>query len=145
MVDLLYFRKFQFRSSNNRQWRLRRLDCASEQADPNEDGDHADAGGLENCAKEGRERLFGRSGGSPFVSGREQFGNEENDTFGGSRQKAVFVCSTDGSGSAVLPQDCSQQAQEPRRLGWFVCFSQKTELVYYVFFHKSIKSNSRDS
>ena len=70
MIALLYFSKFQFRRSNNRQWRLRRLDCASEQADPNEDGDHADAGGLENCAKEGREAFWPQRTPSFCVWGR---------------------------------------------------------------------------
>lgn len=58
MVDLLYFVNFSSRVVIIRQWRLHRLDCASEQADPNEDGDHVDAGGLENCAKEGREAFW---------------------------------------------------------------------------------------
>ena len=70
-----------------------------------------------------------------------RFWTRGNDSFSDSHPKAVFACSArGGSGSAVLPQDCSRKAQKPRRLGWFVGFGQKVNLICHLCLHKSIST-----
>ncbi len=60
-----------------------------------------------------------------------------NDAFSGLRPESVLVCSAGGSDRAILPQDVSRKAQEPRRLSWLVGFGQKAEFVCHVCLHKN--------
>ena len=70
--------------------------------------------------------------------GEKKVLDEGNDAFGDSRQKPVFVCSAGGSSDAVLPQDYSRRAQEPRCLGWFVGFRQNANLISHIWSHKQV-------
>ena len=73
----------------------------------------------------GADALLLRPGGKNVLE-------EGNDSFGSFGQNPGFVRSACGSGRAVLPQDCFRQAQEPRRLGWFVGFDQKAVFLCHV-------------